>query len=279
VADSILPKNTKINAMGESVIDEREIRLNTGFISMPKPVKKVDPSAIPRRNQREELHVDSSFAFAQDNPDDVRRKDDMSKPKDQLAIEEDNRRYNMYLRRAKDEDLSDLAALNFIYQSGVDSQNRPILVFIVSHLPAASANLERVLLYLIKVLDPIVTGDYNLIYFHTHIANNNKPPFAWLQEVYGIFNRKYKKNLKRLFIVHPNVWVKLVVWFATPFVSQKFWKKMTYIPKLMDLYQHFDPQALKIPSKILEYDQDEFPASYTREYAAGQEAKTEDDKL
>jgi hypothetical protein len=62
--------------------------------------------------------VDSSFTGMQDNPDEVRRKADALKPKAQLEEEEANRIYNRYLRRAKEEDLSDLAKLNFIYQSG-----------------------------------------------------------------------------------------------------------------------------------------------------------------
>lgn len=87
------------------------------------------------------------------------------------------------------------------------------------------------------------------------------------------------QNMKRLFLVHPNFWVKLVLAFVNPFVSKKFWKKLHYVEKLMDLYLHFDPQTLRIPSKILQYDQDEFPASYTAAYAAEQESKSEDAQL
>lgn len=134
-------KKTEINELGETVIAERQIRLTAGYMSMPKPKKEVDPNTVPKRNIRKAIAPDSSFALAQENPDERRRREDAAKPAAQLAAEEQTRRYNMYLRRARDEDLSDLAALNFIYQSGVDSQNRPILVFVASHLPAQSASL------------------------------------------------------------------------------------------------------------------------------------------
>ena len=44
---------------------------------------------------------------------------------------------------------------------------------------------------------------------------------------------------------------RLVVWFAKPFVKKKFWKKVSYIPKLMDLYEFFEPKSLVIPQTII----------------------------
>lgn len=88
------------------------------------------------------------------------------------------------------------------------------------------------MLYMLQLLDPIVEHGYNVIYFHTlvegthplgrlglvlewwnlfetvHLAAQNKPPMSWIKQLYGIFNRKYKKNLQRLFIVHPSAWIK-----------------------------------------------------------------------
>jgi len=159
-----------------------------------------------------------------------------------------------YLRRSKEEDLSDLAKLNFIYQSGVDSSGRAVVVFVASQLPVKPENMDRILLYMISVLDPIVSNDYNVIYLHALLASHNKPGFSWLKQVYGIFNRKYKKNMKRLFIVHPTFWVKTLFFFLQPFVKKKVWKKVKYVPRLYDLYEWFEPKTLIIPDKIHQYD-------------------------
>lgn len=43
---------------------------------------------------------------------------------------------------------------------------------------------------------------------------------------------RYRKNLKNLLIVHPTMWMKMVFWVITPFVSSKFWQKLVYIDKL-----------------------------------------------
>lgn len=267
VAGKLLPMDLG-NEIGEPVNLERVMVIGQqpAAASAAAPVKKAAP-------------VFKGFSEPSANPDDERALADSLKSKDQLAREAENRRYNAYLRQSREEDLSDLAALNFVYQSGCDGEGRPIICLVASHLPAATADLNRVLLYLIKVLDPLVQNDYNIIYFHTNITSANRPPMDWIKECYSIFNRKYKKNLKRLFIVHPSFWSKVVLGFVKVFVSAKFWKKLTYTEKLMDLYRDFDPKSLKIPGKILQYDQDEFPHSYTAAYAEEEARRTEDGKL
>lgn len=46
--------------------------------------------------------------------------------------------------RAKQEDLTDIAQLQCIYQSGVDRFGRPVVVFIGRNLPANCIDMERV---------------------------------------------------------------------------------------------------------------------------------------
>lgn len=273
VSGKLLPADIG-NEMGEPVSADRVINISQ------RPAAANDAAAASDSPTPEPTKVvDKMFTQANENPDERRNREDSLKSKDQLAREEETRRYNKYLRMARDEDLTDLAQLNFVYQSGCDGQGRPIICIVASHLPAATADLSRVLLYLIKVLDPLVQNDYNIIYFHTNITSGNRPPLDWLKECYGIFNRKYKKNLKRLFIVHPSMFAKVVLAFVKVFVSAKFWKKVSYTQKLMDLYRDFDPKSLKIPGKILQYDQDEFPHSYTAAYADEEARRTDDGKL
>jgi len=259
------------NEIGEPVNLERVISIGQ------QPASAAAAAAeVPAKKS---VVIGKGFSETSANPDEERALADSLKSKEQLAREAETRRYNSYLRLAREEDLADLAALNFVYQSGCDGEGRPIICIVASHLPAATADLNRVLLYLIKVLDPLVQNDFNIIYFHTNITSANRPPLDWLKECYGIFNRKYKKNLKRMFIVHPSFWAKVVLGFVKLFVSAKFWKKVTYTQKLMDLYRDFDPKSLKIPGKILQFDQDEFPHSYTAAYAEEEARRTEDGKL
>jgi len=266
-ASALLPTEVG-NELGEKVVEERKIRI---------------PEAPPRggsdKKAKDGLY-DRGFAEMQDSPDDVRAKEEAAKPKKELEREAEDRKYRSYLRKAQDEDLRDMAALNFIYQSGVDDLGRPVIVFVASQLPADSPKkLEKVLLYMIRTLDPIVNQDYNVIYFHGNVTAQNKPPFGWLKECYGIFNRKYKKNMKRLFIVHPNFWVKLLLYFVQPFVSKKFWRKMQYVQRLFDLYEWFDPKTLLVPEHIRKYDLELYGAEYASSGDFRQKPLTENDKL
>ncbi|GAM21136.1 hypothetical protein SAMD00019534_043110 [Acytostelium subglobosum LB1] len=140
--------------------------------------------------------------------------------------------YADYLQRSKQDTFKDIASLNFIYRAGKDNLGRSVIVVIVSNLPAKQTDMDRVLLYTISVMDPIVDDDYVLVYVHTNMSNDNKPSFAWLKKVYTIFNRKYKKNLKGF---------------------SKFWKKLTYIDDLSDLFKYFSREQLNLPSSVMSY--------------------------
>lgn len=102
-----------------------------------------------------------------------------------------NIRYERLLRRARTEDLSEVSGIGCLYQSGVDRLGRPVVVFCGKWFPAHNIDLEKALLYLIYLLDPIVKGDYVIAYFHTLTNSNNYPSLHWLKEVYSILPYKY----------------------------------------------------------------------------------------
>lgn len=53
-------------------------------------------------------------------------------------------RYERLLRRAKTEDLSEVSGIGCLYQSGVDRQGRPVVVFVGKWFPATKINLDKV---------------------------------------------------------------------------------------------------------------------------------------
>ncbi len=144
----------------------------------------------------------SDFSSMVESPDEVRRAAEAAQPAAVRAKQDEERLYNSYLRRARDEELKDMQQKNFIYYSGNDSIGRPVICIIGQNFPAdhkdmvwrvawrgvacnANAVLrcaavrccaqDRVLLYIIKVLDPLVQFDYNLVYFHTNFAGHPSP--------------------------------------------------------------------------------------------------------
>ncbi|KAG5895555.1 hypothetical protein JTB14_002920 [Gonioctena quinquepunctata] len=163
-------------------------------------------------------------------------------------------RYERLLRRAKTEDLTEVSGIGCLYQSGVDRLGRPVVVFVGKWFPFNKINLDKALLYLISLLDPIVRGDYVIAYFHTLTSGNNYPSFSWLKEVYNVLPYKYKKNLKAFYVVHPTFWTKMMTWWFTTFMAPAIKQKVHSLPGVEYLYAVMSPDQLEIPAFITEYD-------------------------
>lgn len=167
---------------------------------------------------------------------------------------EHQERYERLLRRAKSEDLTEVSGIGCLYQSGVDRLGRPVVVFCGKWFPAQNIDLEKALLYLIYLLDPIVKGDYVIAYFHTLTSSNNYPSLQWLKDVYSILPYKYKKNLKAFYIVHPTFWTKMMTWWFTTFMAPAIKTKVHSLPGVEHLYSAITKDQLEIPAYITEYD-------------------------
>jgi len=158
------------------------------------------------------------------------------------------------LRDSRAEDLSDIAKLGFIYKSGRDINGSTIIVIVARHLPAKAIDMNRVLLYIIRVMDSIVERSYSIVYVHSAMQSQNQPELSWMQEVTSIFNRKYKKNLKKFFVVHPTFWVKMVFWSLSPVISGKFWGKLKYVNALSELEKYLEIEKLDLPEQVIAHD-------------------------
>lgn len=170
------------------------------------------------------------------------------------------------------EDFGDLDKAEFLYRSGFDREGRTIVVFIGCFLPAKKVSLERLFLYFLRTMDAVVEREYVIVYVAVNQSGENRPSFAWLRRVYSLFNRKYKKvsrlvfisnhhskkantsrqNLKKLYVVKPTTWLKMVMGLFRPFVSKKFWVKVNYVPTVQGIFDILSPQQLHFPSAFLE---------------------------
>ena len=128
--------------------------------------------------------------------------------------------YGAFLQRAGLADLSDLEALQLFYRAGVDARGRAVFLFWAGHLPSRPIDLERVLMLIMRTLDPYAHNEYILIYVHTTLAPENEPSFAWLRKVYDLFDARLKDNLYLMFVVHASWWLKMTMNFVRTFVSQ-----------------------------------------------------------
>uniref|UniRef100_A0ABM5GH44 Rho GTPase-activating protein 8 isoform X3 n=1 Tax=Pogona vitticeps TaxID=103695 RepID=A0ABM5GH44_9SAUR len=150
----------------------------------------------------------------------------------------------------------DVARHNIIHFIGDDHLGRKVIAFSSCRLPPShQLDHSRLLEYLKYTLDQYVENDYTVVYFHYGLNSQNKPSLSWLQSAYKEFDRKYKKNLKAVYIVHPTNFIKIIWKIFKPLISHKFGKKVVYLNYLSDLRAHLKYDQLNIPEEVIRHDE------------------------
>ena len=135
---------------------------------------------------------------------------------------------------------------------GVDRDGRPVLLCYACRLPPRdSINHADLLDYLRETLDHYVDCDYTIVYFHHGLRSSNKPGMQWLLQAYKALDRRYKKNLKKLYLVHPTNFIKAVMTFFRPFISAKFGRKVTYVNRIEELSESLFIDQMEIPDEVI----------------------------
>ncbi|XP_062236205.1 rho GTPase-activating protein 1 [Platichthys flesus] len=149
----------------------------------------------------------------------------------------------------------DIARHQIIEVAGDDNFGRKVIVFNACRMPPHhQLDHHKLLMYLKGTLDQYVESDYTLIYFHHGLTSENKPSLGWLRDAYREFDRKYKKNIKALYIVHPTMFIKTLLILFKPLISFKFGRKINYVSYLSELEDVVKCDQLLIPARVKEYD-------------------------
>ncbi|XP_072473727.1 rho GTPase-activating protein 1 isoform X2 [Notamacropus eugenii] len=127
-----------------------------------------------------------------------------------------------------DDPYYDIARHQIVEVAGDDKYGRKIIVFSACRMPP-SHQLDHVklLAYLKHTLDQYVESDYTLLYLHHGLTSENKPSLSWLRDAYREFDRKYKKNIKALYIVHPTMFIKTLLILFKPLIRYDDFLKST----------------------------------------------------
>ncbi|XP_027622556.1 LOW QUALITY PROTEIN: rho GTPase-activating protein 8 [Tupaia chinensis] len=152
----------------------------------------------------------------------------------------------------------DVARHGILQVAGVDLFGRRVVTFSSCRLPPShQLNHQRLLEYLKFTLDQCMEDGYGytLVYFHHGLTSPNKPAVSWLQSAYKEFDRKYRKNLKALYVVHPTSFVKVLWTIFKPLISHKFGKKVTYFNSLSELREHLPYDQLAVPPEVVRYQE------------------------
>ncbi|RKP09251.1 Rho GTPase activation protein, partial [Thamnocephalis sphaerospora] len=132
---------------------------------------------------------------------------------------------------------------------GADYEGRPMLIFCACHLPDPQTADYDVLL---EYLDQFVENDYTVVLFSG--GARFRPGWSWLFRAYNQLGRKYKKNLKRLYVVHPSIWVRLLMDMMKAVISPKFARKLTYVSTLSGLATEIPLRQIELPPAVYQYN-------------------------
>lgn len=106
--------------------------------------------------------------------------------------------------------------------------------------------------YVLSTLEELVVDDYIIVYLHGSTPKGCMPTFGWLKRCYQLVNHRLRKNLKKLYLVHPTLWIRTVVALTRPFVSTKFSRKTQFVTTLSDLCLEIPTEHLVIPDCVLQ---------------------------
>ncbi|KAJ2745963.1 hypothetical protein GGI20_001727 [Coemansia sp. BCRC 34301] len=140
-----------------------------------------------------------------------------------------------------------------VYEAGVDHDSRPMLVFAACRLLNPDVvDYDRLLNLILFRLEDFVESDYTVVLFAANVRY--KPTVKWMYTAYRRLGRKYKKNLKALYIVHPSKWVQILMTAMNAVLSPKFARKVQWIDTLSEL-AHFVPiDQINIPPEVYQFN-------------------------
>nr|VWO96825.1 Uncharacterized protein [Ganoderma boninense] len=132
-----------------------------------------------------------------------------------------------------------------IFQAGVDYE----IVMCASAMPdPREVSYDLLLVRILSYLDLYVESDYTVVFLAA--GNRNSPGWNWVWKAYRSLSRKYRKNLKRLYVVHSNFFTKMLFSLAGAIISPKFFRKITYINTLSELAYHVPLTQIDIPPAV-----------------------------
>ncbi|XP_030043429.1 bcl-2/adenovirus E1B 19 kDa-interacting protein 2-like protein isoform X2 [Microcaecilia unicolor] len=130
-----------------------------------------------------------------------------------------------------------------------------VVLFASCYLPESNTPnyqyiMDNLFRYIIGTLELMVAESYMLVYLNGATPRNKIPSISWIKQCYQTIDRRLKKNLKALIIVHPTWYMRALMAIVRPFISSKFGRKVQFMSSLWELSQLVSLDQLHIPECI-----------------------------
>ncbi|KAM8804472.1 BCL2/adenovirus E1B 19 kDa protein-interacting protein 2 isoform 2-T2 [Eudromia elegans] len=262
---------------GETEPNENKVRKKLAAPDISLTLDRSEESVLSDFDESGEIDLDD-LDTPSENSNEFEWEDDLPKPKttdvirkgsltEYTAAEEkdDGRRWRMF-RIGEQDHRVDMKAIEpykkVISHGGYygDGLNA-IVVFAVCFMPESSQPNYRYLMdnlfkYVIGTLELLVAENYMIVYLNGATTRRKMPSLGWLRKCYQQIDRRLRKNLKSLIIVHPSWFIRTLLAITKPFISSKFSQKIRYVFTLAELAELVPMEYVGIPECIKQIDQE-----------------------
>ncbi|KAM9251966.1 LOW QUALITY PROTEIN: bcl-2/adenovirus E1B 19 kDa-interacting protein 2-like protein [Cariama cristata] len=130
-----------------------------------------------------------------------------------------------------------------------------ILLFAACHLPDSSIPrygyvMENLLRYIVGTLERMVADRYVLVCLSGAAARGQIPSFSWMKRCYRAMDRRLRKSLQAVIIVHPTWYIKALVTLSRPFLSPTFSGKVWFAASLRELSRLVPLEPAHVPEPV-----------------------------
>ncbi|KPP69826.1 bcl-2/adenovirus E1B 19 kDa-interacting protein 2-like protein-like [Scleropages formosus] len=111
--------------------------------------------------------------------------------------------------------------------------------------------MDNLFRYIVGTLDLMVSENYVMVYLCGMAPRSKMPNIKWLRQCYTTIDRRLRKNLKGLFVVHPIWYIKALITIIKPFVS----RKLHLVHSLRELARFLPMERVQIPDCVRRFDE------------------------
>ncbi|XP_036622394.1 bcl-2/adenovirus E1B 19 kDa-interacting protein 2-like protein isoform X1 [Trichosurus vulpecula] len=125
-----------------------------------------------------------------------------------------------------------------------------------SSIPNYSYVMEHLFRYIVGTLELLVAENYLLVHLSGGTSRAQVPPVSWIRQCYRTLDRRLRKNLRAVVVVHATWYVKAFLVMLRPFISSKFSRKIRFLDSLGELGQLISLEHIHIPDAVRQLDKD-----------------------
>ncbi|XP_031823354.1 bcl-2/adenovirus E1B 19 kDa-interacting protein 2-like protein isoform X1 [Sarcophilus harrisii] len=125
-----------------------------------------------------------------------------------------------------------------------------------SNIPNYSYVMEHLFRYIVGTLELLVAENYLLVHLSGGTSRDQVPTLSWIRQCYRTLDRRLRKNLRALVVVHATWYVKALLVMLRPFISSKFSRKVRFLDSLGELAQLISLEHIHIPDAVRQLDKD-----------------------